>query len=420
MKRDSYTGYITRTKPDPDSHITAKFYFEAGDAVNAAQAIAAESSIGTWTELTTLTPRIRNTLSAKVYSLDAKNGIAKIAYPLDLFEPGNIPQLLSDVAGNIFGMKEVANLRLLDLEIPKAYTKTFKGPAIGLEGVRKMVGTQKSRRPHWGTIVKPKVGLNPSENAKVAYESWVGGVDFVKDDENLSSQKFCPFNDRVIKTLDAKDKAESQTGEKKMYAPNITAETSEMLRRAEFVKAHGGNCIMVDIVTAGFASLQTIRNANFGMPIHAHRAMYAAFGRNPKHGISMLVLAKLARLAGVDQLHTGAIVGKMEGVKKDVQEINDWLRADWHGLKTVFPVASGGIDPLRVPRLLDLAGTELVINAGGGIHGHPQGTRAGAKALMQSYEAWEKGVSLEEYAKKHKELAAAVKKWGDRSLTISK
>jgi ribulose-bisphosphate carboxylase large chain len=264
--------------------------------------------------------------------------------------------------------------------------------------------------------VKPKVGLNPAENAKVAYEAWVGGVDFVKDDENLSNQKFCPFEKRVALTLEAKDKAEEETGEKKIYAPNITAETTEMLRRAEFVKAHGGNCIMVDIITAGFASLQTIRNANINLPIHAHRAMYAAFARNPRHGIAMLPLAKLARLAGVDQLHTGAIVGKMEGAKKDVLEINEWLRGEWFGLKPVFPVASGGIDPLRIPRLLDIAGTELVINAGGGIHGHPQGTRAGAKALVQSYDAWKKGISLEEHAKKHKELAIALGKWGERKM----
>ncbi len=417
MSRDVYKGYLALGKaPDPDSHVLASFYFEAEDADNAAQAIAAESSVGTWTELKTMKPQIRNSLAAKVYTLDKKKGLVKIAYPIDLFEPSNIPQLLSDIAGNIFGMRELENLRLLDFELPKAYVKSFKGPAFGLEGVRKMIGTQKSRRPHWGTIVKPKVGLSPSENAKVAYEAWVGGVDFVKDDENLSNQKFCPFEKRVALTLEAKDKVESETGEKKIYAPNITAETNEMLRRAEFVKAHGGNCIMVDIITAGFASLQTIRNANFGMPIHAHRAMYAAFARNPKHGIAFAPLAKLARLAGVDQLHTGAIVGKMEGAKKDVLEINDWLRGEWFGLKPVFPVASGGIDPLRIPRLLEIAGTELVINAGGGIHGHPQGTRAGAKALRQSYDAWKKGASLEEYAKTHKELAAALGKWGERKL----
>ena len=420
MAKDIYKGYITREKPDPDSHIIATFYAEAGDWMNAAQAIAAESSIGTWTALSTMKPRIKESLAAKVFKYDRKQKLVYVAYPLGLFEPGNVPQVLSDLAGNVFGMKEVENLRLLDLEIPKEYAKSFKGPQVGMEGVRKMLGTTRSRRPHWGTIVKPKVGLNPSENAKVAYESWVGGVDFVKDDENLSSQKFSPFEERVVKALEAKDKAESETGSKKIYAPNITAETKEMLRRADFVKAQGGNCIMVDIITAGFSALQTVRNENYGLPIHAHRAMYAAFARNPRHGISMLVLAKLSRLIGVDQLHTGAIVGKMEGSKKDVVDMNGWLRGEWLGLKSVFPVASGGVDPVRVPALLDIAGTELVINAGGGIHGHPNGTRAGAKALIQSYEAWKSGVSLAEYAKTHNELALALQKWGKRTMTVSK
>lgn len=414
MRRDVYKGYLhLGFRPDPDDFVLCDFYFEtSGDKENAVQAIAAESSIGTWTQLSTMKPRIRETLAAKVFKFDPKNGRVSIAYPLATFEPSNIPQFLSDVAGNIFGMKEIDNLRLLDFSIPKKYAKGFKGPAIGMDGVRKMMGTLKSRRPHLGTIVKPKIGLNPKENANVAYKSWAGGCDFVKDDENLSSQRFCPFDERIIRALDAKDRAESETGEKKMYAPNITAETKEMLRRAEFVKKHGGNCIMVDIITAGFAALQTVREANFGLPIHAHRAMFAAFARSPKHGIAMLPLARLARLAGVDQLHTGAIVGKMEAPKEEVLQINREMTREWLGLKPVFPVASGGIDPTRVPRLLDIAGTDLVINAGGGIHGHPKGTRAGAMAMRQAFEAWDEGVGLQEYAKKHRELAQALEKWG--------
>ncbi len=416
MRHDVYSGYLhPGFRPDPDEFVIAHFLFEAQDKANAAQAIAAESSVGTWTELSTMKPRIRNRLAAKVFKLDAKAGLVSIAYPLEIFEPSNIPQFLSDVAGNIFGMKEVESLRLVDFSIPKKYAKGFKGPAIGMAGIRRMIGTAKSGRPHFGTIVKPKIGLNPKENAKVAYEAWAGGCDFVKDDENLASQRFCPFEERVVRALDAKDRAESETGERKMYAPNITAETNEMLRRADFVKKHGGNCIMVDIITAGFAALQTVRNANIGLPIHAHRAMYAAFARNPKHGIGMLPLARLARLIGVDQLHTGAIVGKMDAPKKEVLEINGEMTRAWLGLRPVFPVASGGIDPTRVPRLLDIAGTDLVINAGGGIHGHPRGTRAGAAALRQAFEAWHEGVPMEEYAAKHRELREALQKWGSRT-----
>jgi len=413
-RHDVYKGYLHPDfDPDPDKFVLCHFYFEpAGSFENSVQAIAAESSVGTWTQLSTMKKRISEKLSAKVYKFNRKKREAFIAYPIELFEDGNVPQLLSDVAGNIFGMSEVRSIRLIDFQLPKPYVNGFKGPAFGMEGVRRIMGTLDSGRPHIGTIVKPKVGLTPKENAKVAYDAWVGGVDFVKDDENLSSQKFCPFEDRVAQALEAMDKAVSETGEKKMYAPNITAETNKMLERAEFVKAHGGNCIMVDIVTAGFAALQTVRDANFGLPIHAHRAMYAAFARSPRHGISMDVLAKLARMIGVDQLHTGAIVGKMEGKKENVLKINDDMRKEWFGLKPTFPVASGGLDPTRVPKLLDIAGPNLVVNAGGGIHGHPKGTRAGAAAMRQAVDAWMQKKPLKDYAKNHKELELALEKWG--------
>ncbi|MFH1286098.1 MAG: RuBisCO large subunit C-terminal-like domain-containing protein, partial [Candidatus Micrarchaeota archaeon] len=309
-------------KPDPEKNILVDFRVEADDLKKAGIEIAAESSVGTWTEISTMQARVLSDLAATVYHIDSKKNLLRIAYPIELFEDHNLPQLLSDIAGNIFGMKSVDRLRFLDFSYPKSYANTFKGPAFGIEGVRKLLGTQKSRRPHIGTIVKPKVGLNPKETARVAFDAWAGGIDFVKDDENLTHQVFCPFEERIQLVLDARDRAMSETGEKKMYAPNITAETNKMLERADFVKSHGGNCIMVDFITTGFAGLQTVRDANTGMVIHAHRAMHAALTRDPTQGIDMIALAKMARLAGVDQLHTGAIFGKMEGEKNVILHMN--------------------------------------------------------------------------------------------------
>ncbi|MEW6329779.1 MAG: RuBisCO large subunit C-terminal-like domain-containing protein, partial [Candidatus Micrarchaeota archaeon] len=323
-------------------------------------------------------------------------------------------QLLSDIAGNIFGMSEIRKLKLLDFELPRAYVRGFRGPAFGIEGVRKIIGTEKSKRPHVGTIVKPKVGLNPQETAEVAYDAWAGGIDFVKDDENLTNQKFCPFEERVMRVMEARDKAQSETGEKKMYAANITAETNEMLRRAEFVGEHGGNCIMVDIITAGFAGLQSVREADFGMVIHAHRAMYAALARDERMGISMLALGKLARLAGVDQLHIGAIFGKMHGEAKEVLDIKDAIERGWFGMKPVFSVASGGLSPLEVANVIRTMGKNVIIQAGGGVHGHPDGTRAGARAMRQAVDAAVKGINIREHAKTHRELARALEKWGGK------
>lgn len=405
---------------DPDAYIIAEYYVESGvPTVKVGEQIAIEESIGTWTKVTTETEWIRQHLAAKVFKYEKGNkGIVHVAFPLELFdvEVGGIPNLLSIVAGNLFGLSLIKSCRLLDLHLPKDYVKAFKGPKFGIEGVRRIVGTLENRRPHLGTIVKPKVGLNPEQTAKVAYEAGIGGVDLVKDDETLTSQKFCPFEDRLVKVMDALDRVKEETGKIVLYAVNVTGRYDKILELADFALEHGANCLMIDVLTTGFAALRRLaEDPSIKVPIHVHRAMHAALTRKRTHGIHMMVIAKLVRLAGGDQLHTGTAAGKM-GVKgewKEVRRINDFLRSNWYGLRTVMPVASGGIHPGIVPVNVKLLGNDVVINAGGGIHGHPWGTRAGAMAMRQAIEATMKGIPLREYAKKHPELEAALKKWGE-------
>lgn len=374
-----------------------------------AQAIAAESSIGTWTYLKALSEDIFKKLGAKIFFLDEKTKIIKIAYPLGLFEPGNLPQLLSSIAGNVFSMKEVAHLRLEDIEFPIDYVKEFFGPAFGLEGVRKTLNI--FNRPIIGSIIKPKVGLTSKENARLAYEIFKNGVDFVKDDENLTSLSINPFESRVEEVLALKKKVEKETGQKKIYAFNITAPIEEMIERASIVKENGGRCVMVDIIPLGWSALQFLREEETGLIIHGHRAGHGLFDRIPDHGMTMLVVAKLARLAGVDQLHTGTVVGKMEGSREEVVQINGFLRAEWHGLKPVFPVASGGLHPSLIPSLVKTLGHDLVMNFGGGIHGHPSGSVAGAKAVSLAVEAVMKGIPLAQQAENHPVLKEALDYW---------
>jgi ribulose-bisphosphate carboxylase large chain len=376
----------------------------------AAGGVAAESSVGTWTELTTVKPYI-DKLAARVFNIEGN--IAKIAYPQELFEPGNMPNILSSIAGNVFGLRALENLRLIDIDFPSKLVKSFKGPQFGIEGIRRLLKVYD--RPLVGTIIKPKLGLKTADHAKVAYEGWIGGCEIVKDDENLSSQSFNPFEERVAKTLEARDRAEKETGEKKVYMVNITAETEQMLKRAELVLDHGGEYVMVDILACGFAALQTLRNQDFKLVIHAHRAGHAAFTKNPKHGISMKVIAKVARMIGVDQLHVGTVVGKMFETKDEVRENCEALKTEMSGLKPVLPVASGGLHPGLVPSLMELFGKDFVIQAGGGIHGHSGGTVAGAKAMRQAVDATLQGVPLKEYGRTHKELETALRIWGQQS-----
>jgi len=376
----------------------------------AAGGVAAESSVGTWTELTTAKPYVEK-LAAHVFSI--KRSLVKIAYPIQLFELGNMPNILSSVAGNVFGLRALKNLRLGDISFPARLVESFKGPKFGIEGVRKLLGVYD--RPLVGTIIKPKLGLETADHARVAYDAWAGGCDIVKDDENLSSQTFNPFEDRLTKTLESRDKAEEETGERKVYMINVTAETREMVKRAESVMNHGGEYIMVDILTCGFSALQTLRDQDFNLVIHAHRAGHAAFSKNPLHGISMRVISKVARAVGVDQLHVGTVVGKMFETKEGVAENCEALKMPMHGLKPVLPVASGGLHPRLVPALVEFFGKDFAIQAGGGIHGHKDGTVAGAKAMRQAVDATLKGIKLTEYAKAHNELKRALETWPARA-----
>jgi ribulose-bisphosphate carboxylase large chain len=403
-----YVDFVDQSYKPKATDLICDFYVEPEgiSLTEAAGGVAAESSVGTWTELTTIKPYVEK-LAARVFSIDGNS--IRIAYPIGLFEHGNMPNILSSVAGNVFGLRALKNLRLNDIHLPMELVRSFRGPKFGIGGVRELLGVKD--RPLVGTIIKPKLGLKTVDHAKVAYDAWAGGCDVVKDDENLSSQRFNPFDDRVVATLEMRDRAEEETGEKKVYMINITSETEEMLKRAQFVQDHGGRYLMIDILTCGFSALQTVREQDFGLVIHAHRAGHAAFTKNPKHGVSMKVIAKVARIIGVDQLHVGTVVGKMSETREEVSENCEALRTDMYGLKKVLPVASGGLHPGLVPALMKFFGKDFVIQAGGGIHGHTGGTVSGAKAMRQAVNATLDGVSLKEYAESHKELWVALEIW---------
>ena len=424
-KIDWYDQFVNDDYEPDDNDLVALFYFEPPEGMSkeeSAGRIASESSTGTWTTLSRMPDRMEG---LKATSFDIDGNYLKVAYPLELWEEGSVPQLLSGIAGNIFGMKGVKNLRLLDVSLPPAYVKHFRGPNFTMDEIKKKMGV--GDRPLTGAVPKPKIGFSAQEHSEVGYETWMGGFDFVKDDENLTSQTFNRFDNRVELLSKMRDKVEKETGDKKDAFINITAETDEMKRRADLLNDHGFLYCMVDVVVCGFSAVQTIREhtRDLGMAIHAHRAMHAAFTRNQRHGMAMTFLAKLMRLIGVNQIHSGTAVGKLVGSREEVSSIADILREkntrgrehlildqDWGDIKGAFPVSSGGLHPGLVPDVMDIYGNDLVLLVSGGIHGHPDGTRAGAKASMQAIDAVMEGISLEEKAKEARELGKALEKWG--------
>ncbi|TKC83089.1 ribulose-bisphosphate carboxylase large subunit [Trinickia terrae] len=403
-------------EPDPSTHVIASYRACRAPASHLEGeaflgAVAAESSTGTWIDVSTRNARSAD-ISGRVFFHDAQNEIAKIAYPCGLFEAGNISQLLTVVAGNAFGLADLRRLKLVDLQLPESLARAFPGPAFGAGGIWKALGIG-ANQPVIGAIIKPKCGLSADEHARVAYDAWIGeapascdGVDMVKDDEACTSQSAVDsdFYRRVEKTLAMKQRAESLTGRRKIYVPNVThSNFFEALRRAEFVRANGGEAVMVDYVIAGCSLLHALRFADLGLIIHGHRTLFAALHRPADFGIDYMVWAKLFRLIGGDQVHTGTpALGVMSANRNAVLDVCRAMREPeyapsnpaegslpqpFFGAKAVAPICGAGLDPLTTAPLTDALGTQVVIFAGGGVHGHPHGTRAGAAAMRESVQA---------------------------------
>lgn len=407
--------------------VVARYYVEHTKSVKqAGEDIADEESVGTWTDLRTTegkphVDKLRaEVLDKKIYETreDYQSGEVTIGFQTETFDmEAGITSILSMLAGNLFGLGALRNIRWLDVEFPRSIAEYFPGPKFGIDGVRKIIGTNRGEfpgRPHIGTIVKPKMGLTAQEWADVAYEAAIGGVDFIKDDENLGSQKFCPIEDRTVKVLEKMDQVKEETGRTVIHAVNVTAKHDVMWNRIEMALDNGAKCLMIDVILTGYQELADMaRDPAVKVPIHVHRTMHAAFTRNPLHGISMLPVAKIVRMVGGDQLHIGSYgQGKMKEIESESPFLKEALLNQFYDFKQVFPVASGGLHPSKVPNLIKHGGNDLVIQAGGGIHGHPDGTRSGATALRQALDATLKKVPLEEYAKDHEELAKALQKWG--------
>ena len=288
----------------------------------AAAAVAAESSTGTWTTVWTDLLTDLDYYKGRAYRIedvpgDARCFYAFIAYPIDLFEEGSIVNVLTSLVGNVFGFKAIRALRLEDIRFPLAYVKTCGGPPHGIQVERDIM--DKYGRPLLGCTIKPKLGLSAKNYGRAVYECLRGGLDFTKDDENVNSQPFMRWRQRFDFVAEAIHKARAETGEKKGHYLNVTAPTPEdMYRRAEYAKSLGMPIIMHDFFTAGFCANTGLANwcRNNGVLLHIHRAMHAVVDRDRHHGIHFRVLAKCLRLSGGDHLHSGTVVGKLRATAR--------------------------------------------------------------------------------------------------------
>jgi ribulose-bisphosphate carboxylase large chain len=455
VKQKNYVN-LNLKNPRNGEYLLTVSHLVPGKKLNILQAaaeVAAESSTGTNFPVKTETAFSKE-LNAIVYKIDLEKNLVWIAYPWRIFDRGgNVQNILTFIVGNVLGMKEISKLKMLDVWFPSSMLEQYDGPSYTLDDMRKYLGVYK--RPILGTIIKPKIGLTAAEYAEVCYDFWSGGGDFVKNDEPQANQDFCEYSKMVQFVKKAMDKAVKETGKKKVHSFNVSAsDFDEMIKRCEMVKnagfEKGSYAFLIDGITAGWMAVQTLRRRYPDVFIHFHRAGHGAFTRpeNPI-GFSVLVLSKFARLAGASGIHTGtAGVGKMQGsAKEDItaaknilhliskghffeqswaqvpendKQIIEAVKKDlvhhvileedsWRGMKKCCPIISGGLNPTKLKEFIEVMGEiNFITTMGAGVHAHPKGTNAGAKALIQAMEAYEKGIAIKEYSKDKKELKEAI------------
>lgn len=337
---------------------------------------------------------------------DAKRYRLRLSWPLDNIGP-SLPNLMATVAGNLYELKPVRSLRLMDITLPPAFAHAYPGPAFGIEGTRRLSGV--THGPLIGTIIKPSVGLSAQDTASIVAQLCEAGVDFIKDDELQADGPACPFNERVTLSMAAIRAHAERTGKQVMYAFNLTGEIDEMKRRHDLVQQLGGTAVMLSLNSVGMAGFNAFRR-HAQLPIHAHRNGWGYV----QSGWSYPAWKKLWRLAGVDHMHVNGIANKF-------QEDDDSVIASARACLTpmfddkpctVMPVFSSGQTVRQAaPTWERLQSTDLIFLAGGGLFAHPGGITAGVNALRQSWEAAMTGVPLDVAAKTQRELREALEKF---------
>lgn len=413
--------------------ITATYFIETPFGVEkAAEVLAGEQSSGTFVAIPGETEALKQRFAAKIEAINEVETVAhpalpgaegyycyyrakiKVSWSIDNFGY-NLPVMISTLQGNLYELSQFTGLKLMDIDLPDSFATHFEGPKFGIEGCRKL--THVYDRPLIGTIIKPSIGLSPEQTAALVKTLAEAGIDFVKDDELMSSSANSPFEKRVDAVMDVINRHADATGKKVMYAFNLSGETDDMLRRYEYLVKAGGTCAMISINSVGLAATKKICDQGI-LPIHAHRNGWGMMTRHPLLGIDFIAYQKLWRLAGVDQLHVNGIQNKFWESDDSVVRSIEACRQPLLGGYEVLPVVSSGQWGGQAPETYRRTQTvDLLYMAGGGIMAHPDGPAGGVVALRQAWEAAVKGWSIEEAAQFYPEFAKSVVKFG-KSLSI--
>jgi ribulose-bisphosphate carboxylase large chain len=408
--------------------ITATYSIETPFAPEkAAQVLAGEQSSGTFVSVPGETEELKQRFAARVEDVKPLETIAQPSIPGAVAGSGiyhraeikvswsvenfgyNLPVLISTLQGNLYELRQFTGLKLMAIDFPDSYLKHFNGPKFGIKGSRRLTGVE--GRPLIGTIIKPSIGLTPAQTAAMVQTLGEAGIDFIKDDELLSSSANSPFEERVSAVMDVVNRLADKTGKKIMYAFNISGEMDEMLQRYETLVKAGGTCAMISLNSVGISATKKICDIG-ELAIHGHRNGWGMLTRHPLLGIDFPAYQKLWRLAGVDQIHVNGIQNKFWESDDSVVRSMEACLTPLADSNTVLPVVSSGqwggqaFETWRRTKTVD-----LLYMAGGGIMAHPMGVAAGVTALQQAWKGAVNGMDLQGAADAYPEFAKSVEKF---------
>lgn len=382
-----------------------------------AMAIAAEQTTGTWIKVGADSIDKTRRFGSKLVALyevpdisydyqsdEPPMYIIQIAYPMENFST-SMAAIETILFGNISAS---GMIRLIDVAFPKKFIEQFQGPKFGVEGLREVIGVKDKNRPLLNAMIKPNIGWTADEGAKLFYQACKGGVDVIKDDElMLADGPFCPLEERVKKFMEMEKKVYEEKGEHSLYAVNITDRPDKVKENAYRVLEAGGNCLMVSVYTAGHDTLKMLADdPNINVPILAHVNYAGALAGSTYTGVAApLLVGKLTRLAGADFQINGHPFGKFPISHKVFYRCFKFFTQPWWNIKPMMYACSGGTTQMAVEKIVKEVGTDIMLAAGGGVHGHPDGSEAGAKSMRQAIDAAMKDIPVVEYAKEAPELA---------------
>lgn len=384
------------------------------DVEQRAKAIALSQTTDTWTPVGAaaqqkLERRRGRVLDARPIERqgEAYRGVFTVGFPA-----ANTELDIATALTMVFGKVSMdGRIRVLDIEFPEAFLKKAPGPKHGVPGLRKLAGVPE--RPLAMAIFKPCVGLSPKELGEMVYQLALGGVDLVKDDEILPDLDLCPTEARLAACLEAAERARRETGQRTLYAVNLTGPVDKLREKARRLVSRGANCLLFNALAYGYPALEMLAaDPEVRAPIMAHPALAGAVSSSSEYGIAYRVtLGTLMRVAGADIVLFPSSYGTVALPHAETEGIRRALTEPLGRLPAVFPGPSAGIHPGLVPRIIQDYGREVIINAGGGVHGHPGGAQAGARAFRQAIDLALAGREASPQ-QAPKELAQALERWG--------